>query len=184
MKSKYEYIICTLNMISRLALMKSEKEIQKSIDELIEIIRYKEQIEDDIYMLSKEIDVVIMMINLYKIKNGNVFKEIIKINFPEAKIYIPKGIIVYFIENVFTHAYCGSKELWELKLIVESTKEYCDIIIQDNGVGFDTSKIDEDIIKYKSMRNMICKVSEIGQISIKSTLSMGTKISIRLPIKF
>ncbi|GKX29119.1 hypothetical protein SH1V18_15990 [Vallitalea longa] len=182
MKSKYEYIMCNLNMISRLALMKNEEIIQKSIDELIEIIRYKEHTEDEIYILQREIDIVKMMINLYKIKRGNMFRAIIKTSYPDARVYIPKGMVVCFVENVFTHAFYGNKEIWELKLIVESAQDYCDIIIQDNGVGFETAKLDEDSNNYRSINNMICKVTKIGEITVKSTPCIGTKISIHLPI--
>ncbi|MEJ6950705.1 sensor histidine kinase [Natronospora cellulosivora (SeqCode)] len=80
------------------------------------------------------------------------------------------------LNNIFKHANASSG-----KIRLEYCPERVNILISDDGIGFDCSEIDEDKYGLISMRER-CNLLG-GEISIKSAHDKGTIIKILLPIK-
>lgn len=180
MNIKYEYIMSYLNSISRLAVLEGAKDCQQAIEDFMYILRYKRNIKDEICTIDQEIKVIDKMISIYKARNGNNFLLIINKKYKNQGIYIPKNMIMTFVENCLEHAYVGSNDSWELKIIIECNDEKCNILIQDNGIGFNVNNIYSKPNDFKSIINMMNKVNEVGEISIKSSKDIGTKVQVSI----
>lgn len=183
MKDKHWYIMLNLNAISRIALMEKAYYSQDCIDNLIQILRYCEYEQGEITTVEKELHIIEKMLNLYKIRMGKSFKTIISNTVKDRKVYLPKGTLIFFVENVLEHAFSGCNEQWEMKIIINQKENNCSIIIQDNGVGFDTTRIEKEPNFFKRYTDMLQKCSSFGKINIESVMHIGTKIHIRVPLE-
>jgi two-component system sensor histidine kinase YesM len=182
MRDKYWYTILNLNAISRIALMEKAYYSQSCIDNLIQILRYCEYEKDEIIAIDKELDIIEKMFNLYKIRMGKSFKTIILNKIEDKKVYLPRGILIFFVENALEHAFHSTKEEGEIKIIIKEKDNICHIIIQDNGVGFDTTRIEKEPNHFKSYINILNRCSSFGKIDIDSEVFIGTKVHIRVPL--
>lgn len=182
MKDKYWYIINQLNTISRVALLENAYDSQKYIGELIRIIRYRQCDNFENIAVEKELDIIKKMICFYKVQKGKGFSSVIKNEIKGRKVYLPKGSLIFFVENSLEHAFSGDKAQWELKIIIQDNKDRCDIYIQDNGIGFDTELMKKEPERFSEYTEMIKRLESVGQVSVESSENIGTKVHLRLSL--
>ena len=84
-------------------------------------------------------------------------------------------IIQELVTNVLKHAYAKS-----ITINISLFENNLNVIIEDDGVGFDTKNIKDNGIGLSSIKTRIQHLK--GKIDIDSTLTKGTTIIINVPI--
>ena len=71
-----------------------------------------------------------------------------------------------------------------VRVITRQKDDYHEIVIQDNGCGFDPEKIDEDNAPHIGIRNVRERLESMcgGSLSIDSMVGNGTTVTIRIPV--
>ncbi len=121
-----------------------------------------------------------------RIDGGFKYKVSIDDSIDDSYVKIPAMIIQPFIENAIWHGIADSKGKGVIKLSIHPAGELIEIIIEDNGKGFDTSKTSNKSSKGVHLvreRLELLKDSEGSEsaIEISSEIGKGTKVSLRFP---
>jgi len=86
-------------------------------------------------------------------------------------------IIQESLNNIIKHSKAEKAYIY-----VKITTDYIDMIVQDNGVGFDTTKINSDnSFGLSSLKERVALVN--GNVNIDSKFSKGTAINVKIPNK-
>lgn len=176
--NQVDYALMNLNMISRVALLEEAKRSQESIDYLASILRYMKQSHESVGTIKAELEIIDKMFFLFKQKKGDYFQSIMSNNMGNEVQYIPKGIIVDFIDATLRKNIKASREKFEVKVIVSKKDEALEVAIQDNGeVGenIDGMPLDEVYKKIKSVY-----VDNQIKIIVEVKKNIGTKVMISL----
>ena len=86
-------------------------------------------------------------------------------------------IIQESLNNIIKHSKAEKAYIY-----VKITTDYIDMIVQDNGVGFDTTKINSaNSFGLSSLKERVALVN--GNVNIDSKFSKGTSINVKIPNK-
>lgn len=86
-------------------------------------------------------------------------------------------IIQESLNNIIKHSKAEKAYIY-----VKISSDYIDMIVQDNGVGFDTTKINSvNSFGLSSLKERVALVN--GNVSIDSKFSKGTAINVKIPNK-
>lgn len=130
----------------------------------------------------KELDHIQTYLWLEQLRFENRLRVDYKIKF--TKFSVPPLSIQPLVENAVKHGLCKKPEGGIITLITQKRKEFCEIIIKDNGVGFNEELLftDENIhIGLKSSKERIESILH-GTMKIDSKIGIGTSILIRFPL--
>ena len=95
---------------------------------------------------------------------------------------LPALTVQPIVENAIKHGLMKLEKGGSIRVVsYETDTDYC-ILVEDDGVGFDTSKLIEDK-KHIGIRNIRdrLKVMVGGTLDIESTQGVGTKVLIKIP---
>lgn len=95
---------------------------------------------------------------------------------------LPALTIQPIVENAIKHGLLKMQESGTIRVIsYETDTDYC-VSVEDDGVGFDTSKMFEDK-KHIGLRNIRDRLKEMvgGTLEIQSIQGVGTKVIIMIP---
>lgn len=117
--------------------------------------------------------------------------EIEKLRFPGSFTYsldlgyddfeIPPLSLQPIVENALLHGLRKTGHHGELKISTEKVGESVRVVVSDNGLGFDTSILDQsDSIGLNNLKKRI-KLMSHGSVQIESQLGQGTEVVIALP---
>ena len=86
-------------------------------------------------------------------------------------------IIQESLNNIIKHSKAEKAYVY-----VKISSDYIDMIVQDNGVGFDTKKINSvNSFGLSSLKERVALVN--GNVNIDSKFSKGTAINVKIPNK-
>ncbi len=131
----------------------------------------------------REWEYVLHYLSLEQMRFGD--ELVVENNIEEERFYVPALTLQIFVENAIKHGLAKKKNIGKLKIETKSVKDYVYIIVEDNGVGFDTDKLDKldeghiGINNAKERLKMMCN----GEVDIESEIGKGTKVTIKLPQK-
>ena len=95
---------------------------------------------------------------------------------------IPALTIQPIVENAIKHGLMKLQKGGTIHVLsYETDSEYC-ILVEDDGVGFDTDKLLNDR-KHVGLRNIRERLNVMvnGRLEIESTVGVGTKVLVRIP---
>ena len=95
---------------------------------------------------------------------------------------LPALTVQPIVENAIKHGLMKLEKGGSIRVVsYETDTDYC-ILVEDDGVGFDTSQLVEDK-KHIGIRNIRdrLKVMVGGTLEIESTQGVGTKVLIKIP---
>ncbi len=185
------FIFNTLNSIQYLLSEHQTNQASNAINVFSKLIRKTlDFISQDHISLIEEIEYLKLYINIEKIRFSDEFKYKIEIdeNIDTENTLIPPLIIQAFVENAIKHGLLEKKDS-DKNLSVSFTKQankQINIIIEDNGTGFDTNNLSFDnshgisIIKQR-LDIFINKFHADHDLKIDSKKNQGTKISLTIP---
>lgn len=98
---------------------------------------------------------------------------------------IPGLTLQPIVENAIKHGICKKDEGGTVNIRTEEKNGNIHIVVSDDGVGFDTSKIYSDEKLHIGLKNVEQRLKDIcnGGLKIHSTVGKGTMVVITLPQK-
>lgn len=102
----------------------------------------------------------------------------------DSDFSIPSLTLQPMVENAVRHGVRGCEE--GIVRVVTRLKDGChEIIIQDNGCGFDPEKIEEDDGPHIGIRNVRERLQSMcgGMLTIDSIIGEGTTVTLTVPIE-
>ncbi len=97
---------------------------------------------------------------------------------------VPAISIQPMVENAILHGMMGRDGVCHIQLITRNVEDGAvEIIIKDDGVGFDTSKQKNDGKSHIGISNVRKRIEMMmnGTLQVESIPEMGTKVTIRIP---
>ena len=120
-------------------------------------------------------------IDLQRMRFGDMLIYIPNIQYTD--FMIPPLSIQTLIENAVYHGIRKKKSSGSLTLETHRNNNFAEIIIMDNGVGFDTEIL--STTSGNGIRNSQARIESLtgGTLDIASTPGVGTTVTIRIPIR-
>ncbi|OOM77311.1 sensor histidine kinase YpdA [Clostridium puniceum] len=184
------FLYNTLNIINWIAIENDEKEISKMIVSLSSMLQYTAHNTEEISNFETDLEwlkkYIYIMQNRFEDK-FNVYYEIDeRINFYK----VPKLFLQPFVENSIIHGFSIIDSGGILKITGRIEDTTACFVIEDNGKGMSSKRIEEIMMKSKdkigisNVNNRIqLMYGEQYGVCIKSEVNNGTKILIKLPLK-
>ena len=121
------------------------------------------------------------ILNFSKLESMRQNREIdLLLDLETSDFFIPPLSLEPFIENAIKYSKIENKEGGYIQLCTSRNEKFIIITIEDNGVGFDPSKIKENSIGLKNANERLKLVLD-AETTIESEIGKGTKINIRIP---
>lgn len=178
---KAHFIFNTLNTISSLC-----KRDAKAADKAVTL--FATYMRDYMYLintmetipLEKELSLVTSYLNIEKIRFGDKFEFVINADYKNFKL--PPLSLQPIIENAVVHGIHGLKSGGYISLTTMRVENIAEIIIQDNGVGFDTDILNtEQGVALSNLKKRI-EMMTSGAVAIRSEKGQGTTVIIYIPL--
>ena len=126
-----------------------------------------------------------------EIEHTKVYSEIEQVRFPKIQVIydiedtsfgVPALTVQPLVENAIRHGVRGKKDGF-VKVATRDRGDYHEIIVEDNGKGFDVDGIKNLEGTHIGTQNVKDRVREMchGSVVIKSTIGEGTIITINIP---
>ena len=98
------------------------------------------------------------------------------------EFYIPALTIQPIVENAIKHGLMKLSKGGTIKVVSYETEEHYHVLVEDNGVGFDTSVL-VDEREHVGIRNIRARLEAMvnGRLEIESVIDKGTKVLITIP---
>jgi sensor histidine kinase YesM len=181
-----------MNLIHHIAINEDAKKTQQMIQFIANHIKYKFTRKNEIVMLKDELLQIDNLFEIFKVRFGTGLKVTNTIKDEYFSYYLPNYTVVAFVENALYHGLIPMDGAWNIQLSLDDGEEDFKIKIVDNGVGFDTEKLDlnENIIQYTnenigSIADVIARLKKnygnSGHVDIFSNNGSGTIVEITIP---
>lgn len=105
-------------------------------------------------------------------------------NIEAEDFYLPPLSVQPLVENAIKHGMMGKAEgVLRVKLKTRVIEDFYEILIEDNGSGFDVNLEKEDGRSHIGIQNVRDSLEQMvkGRVIIKSELNKGTQVTIRIP---
>ena len=102
----------------------------------------------------------------------------------DSHFSMPSLTLQPMVENAIRHG-VRICEQGVVRVITRQKDDYHEIVIQDNGCGFDPEKIKEDEGAHIGIRNVRERLESMcgGSLTIDSVIGEGTTVTIRIPME-
>lgn len=189
------FLFNTLNAIAQTAIIEGASVTEELINAVSELLRYSLSMIDR----QSRIEAEISIIKQYIIIQETRFKDRIKFHISVDKtldnVQVPGMILQPLVENAFVHGIESLEEGGEIMIKVYRDKEYCIIMVSDNGCGIPEDKlkriISEEYVPLGKttgigVKNVIRRLRIMYKnedvFKIDSEENNGTRIYIKIPI--
>lgn len=138
---------------------------------------------DDLIPFEQELKHVECYLNIEKARFGDRLNILYSIQCQD--FFVPALSIQPIVENAVRHGITKRARGGTIRILSYATDKAYIVEIKDDGIGFDTEKIISDGKKHigienvKSRLHIMCK----GKVEIKSTVDIGTRITVEIPKK-
>lgn len=126
-----------------------------------------------------------------ELEHTKIYAEIEMLRFPKIEVeydieakdfYLPALTIQPLVENAIRHG-VRSREHGIVKVSTKEKDDYYEIIISDNGVGFDIENLKKKDGTHIGISNVNERISDMcgGTFTIESEIDKGTIVTIKIP---
>ena len=126
-----------------------------------------------------------------ELQHTKIYTDIEMTRFPNLKVeyaaedsgfFLPALTIQPLVENAIRHGALQREEA-VVKVTISDVKGYHKITITDNGVGFDTEKVNLTYSDHIGIRNVRERIEKMcgGSLDIKSVVGEGTTVTLSIP---
>ena len=149
----------------------------------------------EVITVAEEIDVVKNYMSIQQVRYGDIFTMHYDIDENSTRHKILKLILQPLVENSLYHGIKPKGEKGNIYIRCRQYDQYIELAVEDDGVGTDRETIsmvldnryDADAKPSFGLRGTIERLRIFyglkDPVSIKSTLGVGTTVTIRIPIK-
>ena len=97
---------------------------------------------------------------------------------------VPALTLQPLVENAIRHG-VRSREQGVVSIVTRRRDRFCEIVVEDNGPGFDVKRIDQLSQSHIGIRNVRERVERIcgGTVTVESVIGRGTTATIQIPIR-
>ncbi|MGM0878027.1 MAG: sensor histidine kinase [Bacillota bacterium] len=138
------FLYNSLQSIGTLALKNNVPKVYTLVTHLSKIMRYGMNMDEDLVLLTKEIDYTKAFLLLQKERFGDQFEY--SLHFDEEVItnMVPKMILQPIVENYFKHGFDSSDDsIGQLIIIGKREADHLVITVRDNGKGISENRLNE-----------------------------------------
>ena len=127
-----------------------------------------------------------------ELHNVKAYLQLEQLRFDDLKIvyrietshfFVPALSVQPLVENAVKHGICGKEDGGTLVLSTREKEDCFEIIVEDDGVGFDVDSLPNDGEKHLGVHNVQSRLEAMmgGSLNIISTPGIGTTAIIRVP---
>ncbi|MGM9569275.1 MAG: sensor histidine kinase [Phascolarctobacterium sp.] len=127
-----------------------------------------------------------------ELQNVDAYLALEQLRFDDLKIvykieasnfFVPALSVQPLVENAVKHGICSKEEGGTLVLSTREKEDFFEIVVEDDGVGFDTTTLKDDGEIHLGVQNVKQRLKAMvgGSLHIISTPGIGTTAIIRLP---
>lgn len=97
---------------------------------------------------------------------------------------VPALTLQPLVENVIRHGVRG-RERGVVSIAARRRDGFCEVVVEDNGQGFDVKRLDDLDPSHIGIRNVRERVERMcgGTVTVESEIGRGTTAVIRIPVK-
>lgn len=143
---------------------------------------------EEMISFSQEIENIKAYVSIEKMRFGD--KMQVEYDIQESDFQIVPLSIQPLVENAIRHGiYERGNEGGIVKISSYRQKDKINIMIEDNGVGFDVEKIAKEVKAHErdstGLQNLIFRFENLmnATVNIESVIGTGTKVTIKIPVK-
>ncbi|BBH20678.1 histidine kinase [Paenibacillus baekrokdamisoli] len=190
----------TLQMIGSMLFSKSPADIYTIIKSLSDMFRYVIREPDDLGSIQKEIDHLNNYMLIQQQRYSTRLHYTLEAQKEVLESPIPKLTLQPIVENAFFHGLDAKSGDWELDVTIAREGEDVLILIRDNGLGMEASRLAELQNRLESqsgqlwthgnrigLSNVSSRIRmHFGQeygITVQSEPNQGTQVTIRIPFE-
>lgn len=131
--------------------------------------------------LTKEIEHTKLYADIEMVRFENVRVEF---DIGNADFFLPALTIQPIVENAIRHG-VRARDEGIVRITTRTADDFHEIVIGDNGVGFDFDEKNEEDGKHIGIRNVRERLSKLcgGTMTVESEMDKGTTVTIRIPAK-
>ena len=176
------FLYNTLNTIRWMAKLKGENNINDAIVALVKLLRVSISVDKNMITVKEEIDYVESYLLIQKLRFNQMFAIQYDIQ-PEIENYlIPKLILQPIVENSLNYSIDEAEEkqeLLQIRIYSEIGKDMVYLIVSDNGVGMEESKLATILQEDKKDINKFSKVG-LNNVNQRVKMYFGEEYGIRI----
>ena len=148
----------------------------------------KSMASEEMISFSQEIENIKAYVSIEKMRFGD--KMQVEYDIQESDFQIVPLSIQPLVENAIRHGiYERGNEGGIVKISSYRKKDKINIMIEDNGVGFDVEKIAREVKCHErdstGLQNLIFRFENLmnATVNIESVIGTGTKVTVKIPVK-
>ncbi|MDU4892235.1 MAG: histidine kinase [Clostridium sp.] len=137
---------------------------------------------EELICFEEELSQIKIYMEVQNICFGNEIKYVEDIK--TRSFFVPPLTIQPIVENAIKHGIRKKEGEGTVKLSTFVSGECVFIIVEDNGIGFDVSKLEDVNILFSSFRNIKYRLEKLSNANIvfESEIGVGTKVTIKIPL--
>ncbi len=183
------FLFNTLNTIKALARMHGEQQIYQITLKLGKLLRSSVDNHASECTIAESVDLIESYLAIQKLRYGEKLHVKMHIQDSTRDCMTPKLIIQPMVENAICHGLEPKAGEWHLLIDVTEAHGMLQIVVSDDGVGFDRSLLPEDLddLKesghvgiYNAYRRIKMRFKEMGEFLIESEKGKGTRITMHM----
>lgn len=184
------FLFNTLSLISKMAYLEGAVKTCELMETTSDLLRYSLNKSNSISDLNSEIECVRNYIKIQETRFGNRIRFELKIDDVLPELYMPGMIVQPLVENAVMHGVRNVMEGAAVTISVLSDRNKVYVMVEDNGEGMDSQRLEEvqagtkensiGIANVKKRLDMFFGGRQI--LIIESAPQCGTAVTIVLPI--
>lgn len=131
----------TLQLIGGIAISKDIPEIYTITKAISNIYFYSNKIPNELVELKQELQHVKDYLIIQQLRFSDKLEVVFNFDEELMEFKVPKLIIQPIVENAFKHGLEKKIGIWQLNISVIKLVDNVNIIVEDNGIGIETSKL-------------------------------------------
>ncbi len=189
------FIHNTLNSMNYLAAKENNYELAKIIQSFNQLLRMSMSTDMDFITVMQEVQNIKNYAQIQSVRFEDAFD--IQYNISEEALFakIPKLILQPLVENSMIHGILPRKKKGIITISINKQRDDLRVCVEDNGVGFDTDKINsllsetagERLSKHIGVKNVRDRLNlyyhESASFSIRSIVGEGVEVVFIIPFE-
>ncbi|MBY0756117.1 sensor histidine kinase [Clostridium sardiniense] len=183
------FLFNTLNTLKWIAVMNEDTSVSNGLGALAKLLRNTIVDSNEFVTIREEIDNIKSYIVIQKLRYGDSFEVDYHIEEEFYNYKIIKFILQPIIENSILHGFDEDKDNQKIDIIISERNNILEILIKDNGKGFNQHKHKEKKegklsgVGYKNVCERIkLTYGKEYTVELKSEIDKGTEVKIMLPV--
>ncbi|MBF0706042.1 sensor histidine kinase [Alkalihalobacillus hwajinpoensis] len=194
------FLYNTLEVISGIAATNEVEQIEDITDSLSRMLRYNIDLHEDQVMLKEEVNYCNSYLSIMKSRYEDQISFTVAIDQKVENFIVPKMILQPLLENAIKYSVEQNQKQASIHLSIGMAENLINIIIEDNGIGFNSIKrkaFETFQMKPSIQFEEVTKINHLGLknvyarlkmnygrglgFTIDSTMENGTRICITFP---